>query len=694
MKAAFVIGASLGGADIGNTETVRRKTIEAYNTANVLSTDHDIEEWLKTFYFQNILYPFFFKRRDDPWGRIWSGYLALKDSDDHVFRTNTLHGKIPYVTLYNNNDNSVSDNEFIIPPGWLWTYIGNNRYTVSPFIGGNEHTVETADTSMTMPDKFVFANPFGIRVQKNPFAIGYFNPWINEYITVHRIGEIDMSTDARRDISAIYHATPLFAHITRTYMENYYKFETYIDPSIPAMHNGDPLVQHLRNSVVPLTLSDSIWKYFNRPLDAYAETVPMLTHTWHEGYIGFEPTKTYLCASTRSRMDTTTGKIRWVLTDVRIMDESDEENTVIIPIDTNMVNYIYGSDEVWGNNGLWEPVYQSGDTAITMDTLELDGVDVVVFDRVTSREYYTLTIKDQMIIKDANGNDHYVTITKITVSTAIASKTSKTKYGETTLWRFGTAYQNEVSINVTYEYYHNDNPSVTGSKSGTYIIRNAKQIYFPYTPGVEPIYENGMWIFEIPPEGSMEVIEPDMHLLYAEMHASPASDTVEYYRIPFDALDVDVAAMYMETSQFPVNKNNMRIVLQAYLNGSLSGWIEMQPVSLESDGAYLYEASMYPTNQLIDLDNRVHIASSERGGGNWQSVTPNASVSIDASTPELHVLIFIKSDDPLRTSDFIPNDSFTGYRLVDEYLRPLVRRRRSAYQLVLNVVRRAVQGVV
>ena len=107
MKAAFVIGPSVGGTDIGNAETVRRETIEAYNTANVISTDHDIDEWLKTFYFKNILYPFFFKRRDDPWGRIWSGFLALKDSEDNIYKTNTLHGRIPYNLLYKQDWNSV-----------------------------------------------------------------------------------------------------------------------------------------------------------------------------------------------------------------------------------------------------------------------------------------------------------------------------------------------------------------------------------------------------------------------------------------------------------------------------------------------------------------------------------------------------------------------------------------------------------
>jgi hypothetical protein len=131
MKAAFVISGSMGGTNIGNIETVRRETIEAYNTANQIATDHDLDEYFKTFYFKNVLYPFFYKRRDDPWGRIWSGFIALKDDDDYVYRTNTLHGKINYDVLYANNNNSINNNEIIIPPGWLSIY-GENKHTVVP----------------------------------------------------------------------------------------------------------------------------------------------------------------------------------------------------------------------------------------------------------------------------------------------------------------------------------------------------------------------------------------------------------------------------------------------------------------------------------------------------------------------------------------------------------------------------------
>lgn len=274
MKAAFVISGSMGGTNIGTTETVRRETIEAYNTANVLSTDHDIDEWFKTFYFKNVLYPFFFKRRDDPWGRIWSGFIALKDSDDYIFRTNTLHCKIPYEVLYNNNDNTVNENEIIIPPGWLWIYGNENRFTVVPYTKGDGKTVESAKTSAGIKDKFIFCNPFGIRIQKNPFAIAYFNPWINEYVSTSKI-DSNVTALVSDDISVVYHGTPITTNIVRTYKDDYYKFTTYISPTITSWIDGTELVRYVRKNAVAPTFVDSTWIYFNKPKDMFASNIPM-----------------------------------------------------------------------------------------------------------------------------------------------------------------------------------------------------------------------------------------------------------------------------------------------------------------------------------------------------------------------------------------------------------------------------------
>ena len=662
MKAAFVIGASLGGTNIGNTETVRRKTIEAYNTANVLSTDHDIEEWLKTFYFQNILYPFFFKRRDDPWGRIWSGYLALKDADDHVFRTNTLHAKIPYATLYANNDNNVNENEFIIPPGWVWVYDGNNRYTVTPFTSGNNTTVETAKTGMSIANKFVFANPFGIRVQKSPFAIGYFNPWINEYITTRRLNQLDIQTDYN-DISAIYHATPTFVHIQRTYTDNYYKLSTYIDPSIRKWTDGSALVQYMQKNAIAPTFTDQVWNYFKYPMDMYVSTIPILPRTQSDGYLPFAPERTYLCAVNKLRVDAD-GEIRWALNDVWIQDNTDPDNPIEIQIPiTGSIDMIYGSDDIWGDSGDWEPIYASGDTDISL--VGSDDNDFVVFDKVESNAYYTLQIKNNLRVGGQS-----VLIKSIEISCTNATKTPKTKYGESSLWSINSSYQTSgTSINVAYNYYYADDSSRTGSVTKTYVIYNAEKIYIPYPKDVQPTKLNGLYYFDIPAYGEeSDGIEPDTTILYAETHPSPNSNTVIYYRLPLASLKSETAAFYVSTSQLPLEKNRLRVVLHAYLNGAETGRVEMQPVEQESDGVYLFETKMHPTNQLIDVDNHIHIASMEHGGGNWKTTNNAAFVNIDASEPELKISIFVKSEDYLRPSDLELGDSFTGFRLVDEYM--------------------------
>ena len=354
MKAAFVISGSLGGTNIGTTETVRRETIESYNTANVISSDHDIEEWFKTFYFKNILYPFFFKRRDDPWGRIWSGYLALKDSDDYVFRTNTLHCKIPYQLLYNNNDNTVTNNEIIIPPGWVWTYGDENRYTVTPYTNGNSKTIETAKTLSNISEKFIFTNPFGIRIQKEPFAIGYFNPWINDYVTTSKITTLSSSNKVvdnhTEDITYIYHATPIVTNIQRTYQEDYYKMSTYIVPSISAWADGSDLIRYVRKNAVAPTFVNTMWNYFRKPIDMFSPNIPVLPLSSDKGYIPFNPETTYFCVRNKNRID----DLRWSLSDIWIDDLSEvEPKRVFIPI-TGEVTMLYGTDDIWGDKGLWE----------------------------------------------------------------------------------------------------------------------------------------------------------------------------------------------------------------------------------------------------------------------------------------------------------------------------------------------------
>lgn len=637
LKVSFVLpGGSIGGTNIGSIESVRRETIEAYNTANVISSDHDIDEWFKTFYFKNVLYPYFFKRRDDPWGRIWSGFLALKDSDDTIFKTNTLHANISYELLYNNNDNTISNNEIIIPPGWLWKYQSDSDYNVIPFTKNGSNKIENAKTLINIDEPFVFANPFGIRIQKYPFAIGYFNPWINEYTTTTFIDNTLKNKNVK-DEALIYHATPIVTQLKRTYNENYYKLSTYINPSISEWLNGEELCEYVRANSIEPTFTSTMWNYFKHPLDLFVPSIPILKLNDEDGYLPFSPENTFLCVKTKNQISDN----KWTLSEIWIEDNTDEQSKkIFLPI-SGEVTAITGDDIIWGENGLCKgyEVYVSGSTDISIYP-RLSTDSPIVFNRVQNQNYYELRLASNVNIGK---------IRKIVVKDAIA--TSLTKYSENLLTKIGQSYTT-VYISV----YYDDDTVVQ------YSISNAANVYMPYS--YDSITDNNEYEFT-----KFNNVGADGIILYADMKPSPESGAIDYYRVPLSLIPNNSPLFYIENKLLPVDQNHMRIVLHAMLNGVETGYIEMQPVTHEKDGSYLFETTMYPLNELIDVDDRIMIASRNNGGGAWIPISSstNATVNISATNPELKMTILIRSDDPNKDSDFSIGDTYTGFRIVDEY---------------------------
>jgi hypothetical protein len=114
---ALCYGGSNSGTDRGDIELLRDDIIMAYNTVNVLTTDHDLDLWFNNFAKRYNTKAHFFKRRDDPSGRLFSQFIAITDNS-YVYPTNTL-------TILVNNDqfDFINENkEFIIKPGHLWEY--------------------------------------------------------------------------------------------------------------------------------------------------------------------------------------------------------------------------------------------------------------------------------------------------------------------------------------------------------------------------------------------------------------------------------------------------------------------------------------------------------------------------------------------------------------------------------------------
>ena len=666
-KAAFVISGCVGGTDIGSVEPVRRETIEAYNTANVLSTDHDIDEWFKTFYFKNVLYPYFFKRRDDPWCRTWSGYLALTRNDNYIYKTNTLHANISYEELYNNANNTVTNNEIIIPPGWIWVYTDDTRYerdmyTVVPYTKADGKTIESVNTLATIKSDFIFANPFGIRIQIEPFAIGYFNPWINQFVTGTKLVRnvtIDPD-DVRNDPSSVYHASHIISNIVRTYKDDHYLLSTHILPTIPdnsAVGKSITFAKNLRINAIPPQFTPDMWKYFANVQDPYGESIPITILTEDISRIEFDPEKTYFCVqkkvqgpSTNTLDNTSTTDHRllpddWALEKIWIEDNTGSGSKIVdLPITTNGSSQLFGSNAIWGENGKAEGVEATTDVNISIvPSLTTDSL--ISFERVESQNYYEMRLKESAV-RGA--------ITKIVVSEA--TPTDLHKYGENYLVKIGRSYQSTAFINV---YYDTEGPGGTAIKNQiSYGITNAANIYMPYAcTAVAGGYE-----FD------MNNVGPTGIILYADMKPSPSTGSYAYYRVKFSDLDAKTPMFYIYSTQLKMNENEMRVIAHTMINGSETGRIEMQPVKRESDGSYLYEASMYPLNELIDIDNRINIASIINGGGSWRPASEFSDVSLDATNPQIKITVLMKSAFKDRPSEIVVGDDFTGYRIVDEYM--------------------------
>ena len=637
LKACFVLaGGSVGGTNIGTVETVRRETIEAYNTVNVLSTDHDLDEWLKTFYFKNILYPYFFKRRDDPWGRIWSGYLALKDDDDYVYRTNTLHANISYDVLYSNNDNTVTNNEIIIPPGWTWIYEDyNERMTLRPITKTASKKVETVKSLSSYPDKFVFANPFGIRIQKQPFAIGYFNPWVNQYLTTTNTGFTNTNPTDEYDQVVLYHATAVYTEIRRLYKDDYYKLTTYVLPSIDYWgDNRDMLVPYVRrNSAEPVFVTQT-WNYFQHPLDLFASTIPMIPLSEDEdGYLPFNKEYTFFCVKSKDRIDDNT----WRLQNIWIDDyTSTDMKRIHLPINGDITRLV-GSNAIWGVDGVCKDysVYSTGVTDINIYPSTITEKDIE-FGRVQNQNYYRMGLTENAV----RGR-----IKKIVVK--YATLTSETGYDESVLYRIGNKYDN-VILNI----YFND-----GTQDEV-TVSNAAVIYTPYICTQD---DDGMY------EIDMQNVDGGNVIIYAEMKPSADSGSIDYYRVPFSAIEDHVSIFGIENKLLPMDKNNMRVVLSAFINGTETGYVEMQPVSHEDDDTYRFETQMYPLNELVDIDDRIRVASTDVGGGAWTSLSKGSAVTVSASNPTFKISILIRTETPNYETEIHGDTRFDGFRVVDEY---------------------------
>lgn len=172
---AACLSGSVGGVNRGNIENLRDEVILAHNSVNVLNTDYDLQLWFEKYAKRYGTYSKFFKRRDDPTGRLFSQFVAITDNT-YVYPTNTL-------TIKTDKFDIVNGNEYIIKPGHIWKYIDDSRTDVEMVMNTDLDrpwmiTDPTTPTENEYP--YMFINPFYIKVLRDPLISTSYNYLINE----------------------------------------------------------------------------------------------------------------------------------------------------------------------------------------------------------------------------------------------------------------------------------------------------------------------------------------------------------------------------------------------------------------------------------------------------------------------------------------------------------------------------------
>ena len=194
---ALCYGGSVGGLDRGNIELLRDDVILAYNTANVLTTDHDLQMWFNRYAKRYGSRAEFYKRRDDPTGRLFSQFVAIMN-DTYVYPTNTLSIEVSQSEFdFINNDSNGVNKEFIIKPGHIWEYADKDgeicRDKVRMIHGVDGMAMITDDTlpAITTDRPFMFVNPFYIKIHRDPMISANYN-----YLIDHTSWPEDIPTES------------------------------------------------------------------------------------------------------------------------------------------------------------------------------------------------------------------------------------------------------------------------------------------------------------------------------------------------------------------------------------------------------------------------------------------------------------------------------------------------------------------
>ena len=155
LLSAKPVSASTGAKDSLSLEALRALTVEAFTTANAITTEHDLQVYFNNYKYRYDTDILIVKKRNDGVELLFSTFLYIK-KDDYIFPTNTL-------TLDTNirELDLKSGGYYNLDPGYVFRYKGDDIYRPIPY-----YMVIDVDGNMT-GEKYStegeYYNAYGLR---------------------------------------------------------------------------------------------------------------------------------------------------------------------------------------------------------------------------------------------------------------------------------------------------------------------------------------------------------------------------------------------------------------------------------------------------------------------------------------------------------------------------------------------------
>lgn len=165
----YISEPSVGGSDVLNISSVKKKVIDQFSVRHNIITESDLNKFFNDNDKESEV--LFIKRRDDIFKRIFSAFILAKDENSNILPTNTVKLQIHEDDIDIKNEN-----------------LGIYMFKTHKLTNKEDDTYIPSDSMLT-PSKsansFLYSTPTLIKMNMSPLSVVHYNVYVNDYNTLN-----------------------------------------------------------------------------------------------------------------------------------------------------------------------------------------------------------------------------------------------------------------------------------------------------------------------------------------------------------------------------------------------------------------------------------------------------------------------------------------------------------------------------